>query len=105
MKKSSPIFAAGWISIPVTARLPYESASGSIGTPASCSACATRWESIACTPPQLARISTVPALARRRIAIARRGDVGANLAEHTAERPSPNMRQSVERPSLPAEPE
>ena len=35
MKKSSPIRAAGWISIPVTARLVKAIVRGASGTPAS----------------------------------------------------------------------
>ena len=46
--------------MPVTARVPDASARGTNGSPASCSACATRWESSACTPGQEARISAGP---------------------------------------------
>ena len=35
-------------------------AAAASGTPASCSACATRWASSACTPGQVARISARP---------------------------------------------
>src|SRR5215211_7208732 len=60
MKNSSPMRAAGWISMPVTARVAYEIAIGAAGTPASWRAWATRWARIACTPAQFMRISTVP---------------------------------------------
>ncbi len=60
MKKPSPIFAAGWISMPVTARLTAAMTRGRNGTPRLCSACATRWASSAWTPGQVARISSVP---------------------------------------------
>ena len=60
MKKSGPISAAGWISTPVKARLAYAIVRGITGTPASQSACATRWARRDCTPAQLVRISSVP---------------------------------------------
>src|SRR5215211_2139359 len=91
MKKSSPIFAAGWISIPVTALLPYEIASGSSGTPASFSAWATRCESNAWTPPQLDRISTAPAL---------RAAGSRSRAAATSARISRTTRRSVPTPSM-----
>ncbi len=41
------MLAAGWISMPVSARLLTEIERGNSGTPASCRACATRWASSA----------------------------------------------------------
>src|SRR5690349_20381388 len=93
MKNSSPISAAGWISTPVTARLAYEIAIGAPGTPASCSACATRWARIACTPAQLMRISAVPTP---------RAAGSRSRAEATSARISPRTRFIVPRPNTTA---
>ena len=51
MNGPSPIWAAGWISTPVATRVALASRRGASGTPVSCSACATRCASSACTPP------------------------------------------------------
>ena len=59
MNRPSPICAAGWISIPVSARETYAIARGAAGTPAASSACATRCASSACRPGQPVRISSV----------------------------------------------
>ena len=93
MKKSSPIRAAGWISTPVTARVRYEIAIGAIGTSACSSACAIRWASRACTPAQLERISTVPAL---------RAAGSRSRAVATSEATSRTTLPNVRRPSIAA---
>ena len=51
MKSARPIFAAGWISTPVATLVAFASARGTIGTPASYSACEMRCARSACTPP------------------------------------------------------
>src|SRR3954452_21062649 len=91
MKNSSPILAAGWISTPVTARLVYEIAIGSPGTPASWRACATRWARIAWTPAQFMRISVVPMP---------RAAGSRSRADATSARISPAMRLRVPNPSI-----
>ena len=58
MNSPSPTSAHGWISIPVSVRAAAAIVRGATGTPASLSACATRWASSACTPGQVARISS-----------------------------------------------
>src|SRR3954452_409526 len=60
MNRPMPTWAAGWISMPVAARMRVAIARGASGTPAPCSACARRWASSACTPGHVARISTGP---------------------------------------------
>ena len=51
MKRPRPIFAAGWISMPVSTLVTFASTRGASGTPASCMACVIRCESRAWTPP------------------------------------------------------
>src|SRR4051794_26551610 len=60
MNSPAPIVAAGWISIPVAARVTVAMVRGTTGTPAPCSAWASRCASSACTPGHEARISTGP---------------------------------------------
>src|SRR3954466_9979077 len=59
MNSASPIWAAGWISTPVSVREKYAIPRGTAGTSAQCRACATRWISTACRPGQPVRISSV----------------------------------------------
>ena len=86
MNRPSPICAAGWISIPVTARVDGASARGTNGTPASCSAWATRWASSACTPGQLGEDLDRRDAARRGVALVCGGDVAAELAGDAPQR-------------------
>src|SRR3954468_9468612 len=60
MNSPAPIVADGWISTPVTERTTAAIVRGTTGTPASCSAWATRWASSAWTPGHAARISPGP---------------------------------------------
>src|SRR4051794_27258533 len=60
MNRPMPTWAAGWISMPVAARMRVAIARGATGTPAPCMACARRCASSAWTPGHAARISTGP---------------------------------------------
>ena len=85
MNSPRPMRAAGWISTPVTAVVTFASSRGSTGTPASCSACETRWDSSACTPP-IGEQDLHPAdAARGRVALLGGGEVLAHLARHAGE--------------------
>ena len=75
MNSPSPTSAHGWISIPVIVRAAAAIVRGATGTPASLSACATRWASSACTPGQLARISSPGHAAGGGVALVGGGDV------------------------------
>src|SRR6478672_9529144 len=72
------------------ARLVYEIAIGAPGTPASWSACATRWARIAWTPAQFIRISAVPTP---------RAAGSRSRAEATSARISPRTRFIVPKPN------
>src|SRR6476620_7570720 len=72
------------------ARLVYEIAIGAPGTPASWSACATRWARIAWTPAQFMRISAVPTP---------RAAGSRSRAEATSARISPRTRVIVPKPN------
>src|SRR3954452_10798303 len=95
MNSPGPIRAAGWISMPVAARITVETVRGTTGTPASCSTCASRWASSACTPGHVARISVRPtpraAGSRSRAALTSRV---TSLATRAAV-PRPNMPASL----------
>src|SRR5947208_9654897 len=95
MNRPRPMRAAGWISTPVVARTAVASVRGTTGTPARCSACASRWASSACTPGHVARISAGPtpraAGSRSRAACTSR--VTSLTTRVTA--PSPSMPKSL----------
>ena len=83
MKKSSPIFAAGWISMPVTARL-------SVGEHPRGERHAGLVQRVGeavgedrLHPAPAGEDLEVETAVRRRIAVARRGDVGAHLRRTT----------------------
>ena len=96
MKKSSPIIAAGWISIPVTARLAKAIVRGSQRH-------AGVVERVR-DPVGEQRLDSGPAredldradAARRRIAIAGRGDVAADLVHDAAQCPEPEHQSGDE---------
>src|SRR4051794_18387457 len=91
MKSDWPISAAGWISMPVTARETVAIARGAIGTPLSWSAWASRWLSRACTPGQVPRISSVPAP---------RAAGSRSRTARTSRRSSPGTRAAVPKPNI-----
>ena len=96
-EEAAPIFAAGWISIPVSARVAVASTRGATGTRASCRRWATRWLSSACTPGQAARISAGPT---SRAAGSRSRAAPTSRRTSVMTRPrtsSPNTRQRLQR--------
>ena len=101
MKSPSPICAAGWISMPVSARVNIEIGRGTNGTPASCSAWATRWPSSAWMPGQVARISSRAHAAGGRVALAR-GERrrGGPLSATRAKVPKPGIHSVAASPRL-----
>src|SRR3954468_12378464 len=95
MNRPMPTWAAGWISMPVAARMKVAIARGASGTPAPCMACARRCASSAWTPGHAARISTGPtpraAGSRSRAAVTSR--VTSLTTRATV--PRPNMPDSL----------
>ena len=83
---------AGWISIPVSVRAASAIARGATGTPASLSACATRWASSACTPGQVGEDLEPPT---------RRGRRGRARGRRVmSRRSSPSTRAAVRMPIM-----
>ena len=95
MKSPFPTRAAGWISIPVAARLRAASVRGTSGTPAPCSAWATRWASRAWTPGHERQHLERPHAARGRVAVVDGVDVAANLAEDARHCPQAEHRRGL----------
>src|SRR4051794_4810859 len=91
MNSPAPIVADGWISTPVTERTTAAIVRGTTGTPASCSAWATRWASSAWTPGHAARISPGPTP---------RAAGSRSRAARTSRVPSLTTVESVPRPSI-----
>src|SRR3954452_13946425 len=91
MNRPSPISAAGWISMPVTARLAHASVPGTSGTPARATTGATRWRGSACTPGHSASTSVEPTP---------RAEGSRACTAATSRRTSPTTRARVRRPSI-----